>query len=220
MSHPGSSRFGHAREESPPAVRFLIVMKRWAAPFLVLSLCAGAASGTPDPPARPADWATPVSGTCVKNLYLIEDGFYRGSQPTAQGFQELQDLGVKTVLDLAGGGGDSVYVPGGPLKLVHIPMTAFELRDDRVLEALRVMVDPANRPLMIHCKQGADRTGALVALYRIVVQGWSKQKAVLEMSTGGFHHSALWRNLDYYVMKADVDALRRELKLSVPPAKP
>ena len=220
MSQSGSSQGGHAREESPPAGRFLIVMKRWAAPFLVLSLCAGAASAAPEPPARPADWATPVSGTCVKNLYLIEDGFYRGSQPTAQGFQELQDLGVRTVLDLAGGGGDAVFVPGGPLKLVHIPMTAFELRDDRVLEALRVMVDPANRPLMIHCKQGADRTGALVALYRIVVQGWTKQKAVLEMSTGGYHHSALWRNLDYYVMKADVNALRRQLNLSGPPAKP
>ena len=175
------------------------------------------------PPSRPRGRRTgpsPSTGTSVNNLYLIEDGFYRGSQPTAQGFQELQDLGVRTVLNLAGGGGDAVYVPGGPLKLVHIPMTAFELRDDRVLQALRVMVDPANRPLMIHCKQGADRTGALVALYRIVVQGWTKQKAVLEMSEGGYNHSELWRNLDYYVMKADVDALRRQLDLSGPPAKP
>ena len=193
-------------------------MKRWAAPILALALCAASASAAPEPAVRPADWAQPVTGTSVGNLYLIEDGFYRGSQPTALGFQELQELGVRTVLNLAGGGGDAVYTPGGNLKLVHIPMTAFELRDDRVLEALRVMVDPANRPLMIHCKQGADRTGALVALYRILVQGWTKQKAVREMSEGGFHHSELWRNLDYYVLKADVDALRKQLDLTDPSA--
>jgi len=193
-------------------------MKKWAIPILALALRAASASAAPEPAVRPADWAQPVAGTCVKNLYVIEDGFYRGSQPSAQGFQELQDLGVRTVLDLSVSKGDAVYVPGGSLKLVHIPMSAWELHDDLVLQALRVMVDPANRPLMVHCKHGADRTGALVALYRIVVQGWTKQKAVAEMSQGGFNHSELWRNLDYYVMKADVDALRRQLDLTGPPA--
>jgi protein tyrosine/serine phosphatase len=69
---------------------------------------------------------------------------------------------------------------------------------------------------MIHCQHGADRTGALVALYRVVVQGWTKEKAVLEMNQGGYHHSALWRNLDDYVMKADVEALRKALNLKGP----
>ena len=105
MSQPGSSQGGHAREESPPAARFPVVMKKWAAPFLVLFLCAASASAAPEPAARPADWAQPVTGTSVSNLYLIEDGFYRGSQPTALGFQELQELGVRTVLNLAGGQG-------------------------------------------------------------------------------------------------------------------
>ena len=194
-------------------------MKTWAAPVLALLLCTGAASAG-EPAARPADWATPVEGTSIKNLYLIEKGLYRGSQPTAAGFQELQALGVRTVLDLAGGNGDAALVPDGSLKLVQIKMSAMGLRDDRVVAALRVMTDPANRPLMVHCRQGADRTGAIVALYRVVVQGWSKQKAILEMKEGGFHHSELWVNLDYYVMKADVDALRRALGLADPPAKP
>ncbi len=118
------------------------------------------------------------------------------------------------MLDLAGGKGDTLLIPDGSLKLVQIRMSAMGLHDDRVLEALRVMIDPANRPLMVHCKQGADRTGALVALYRVVVQGWSKQKAVLEMKDGGYHHSELWLNMDYDVMKADVDALRRALGLA------
>ncbi len=194
-------------------------MKKWVSRVLVLLLSAGAAAAA-EPAVRPADWATPVAGTSIKNFYKIEDDLYRGSQPTAAGFQELQVLGVRTVLDLTGGKGDAALVHGDSLKLVHVPMSALGLHDDRVLQALRVMTDPGNRPLMIHCKQGADRTGALVALYRIVVQGWSKQKAILEMNEGGFHHSELWVNMDYYVMKADVDALRRQLGLSESPATP
>jgi protein tyrosine/serine phosphatase len=83
------------------------------------------------------------------------------------------------------------------------------------------MTDPANRPLMIHCQHGADRTGALVALYRVVVQGWTKEMAIEEMNRGGYHHSSLWRNLDRYVMRADVEALRKALGVQQPsPAAP
>ena len=188
-------------------------------PLLFAAAVARASSG--DPPARPDDWATAVDGTCVGNLYRVEDGFFRGAQPTAAGFQDLEkNLGVRCVLDLAGGPGDILLVPEGSIKLFHVPMSAWGLHDDLVVQALRIMVDPANRPLMVHCRHGADRTGALVALYRIVVQGWSKEKAVLEMNQGGYHHNALWRNLDRYVMKADVDALRKELGLVAPTSAP
>lgn len=190
-------------------------MKKSLAPVLVLFLCAGTAlaAGASGPAERPSEWAVAVAGTSVQNLYRIEDGFFRGAQPSEAGFRELAGLGVKTVLDLAAGGGDTAFVRDGSLKLVHIPLRAWGLNDDRVLEALRIMADPANRPLMIHCQHGADRTGALVALYRVVVQGWTKEKAVEEMNRGGYNHSSLWRNLDRYVMRADVEALRKALNV-------
>ncbi|HEX4438828.1 MAG TPA: tyrosine-protein phosphatase [Thermoanaerobaculia bacterium] len=195
-------------------------MKKFAAPVLVLFLSAGTllAAGPAD---RPSEWAVAVAGTSVQNLYRVEDGFYRGAQPSADGFKELVGLGVKTVIDLAGGGGDGAFVKEGSLKLVHLPMHAWSLRDDRVLEALRVMADPSNRPIMIHCQHGADRTGALVALYRVVVQGWTKERAVEEMNRGGYHHNSLFSNLDRYVRRADVDALRKALGVKAPdPAAP
>jgi protein tyrosine/serine phosphatase len=95
-------------------------------------------------------------------------------------------------------------------------MSAFGLRDDRVLEALRILTNPQNQPVVIHCQHGADRTGAIVALYRIIVQGWSKADAVREMNEGGFHHSSLFRNLDRYVLAADVEALRHKLGIVLP----
>ncbi len=184
---------------------------------LVLSLClllAGApAPAAPIPPVpRPSEWATRVDGTSVPNLYRIEDGLYRAAQPTAKGFQELAALGVKCVLNLSGPV-DDAYVEKGSLKLYHVPMSALGLRDDRVLQALKIMADPQNRPLLIHCQQGADRTGAMAALYRVVVQGWTAEKAVEEMTRGGYHHSALWKDLETYVLKADAAALRKKLGL-------
>ncbi len=194
-------------------------MKTRAALVLSLSLLLSGASAQAAPgPAlpRPAEWATAVEGTSVGNLYRIEDGFYRAAQPTAAGFQELAALGVRYVLDVTGGAGDGPLVQGDSLKLFHVPMSAFGLRDDRVLEALRIMADPQNRPLLIHCRHGADRTGAMVALYRVVIQGWSPEKAVLEMNQGGYHHSSVWKNLETYVLKTDAAALRRKLGLSAP----
>ena len=161
-----------------------------------------------------------MAGTSVGNLYQVEAGFYRGAQPSAIGFRELAALGIGTVLDLAGGAGDARYVTDGTVKLFHVPMSAWGLRDDLVLKALRIMTDPQNRPLMIHCAHGADRTGAMVALYRVVVQGWTKEQAVREMNQGGYHHNGLFRNLDRYVLNVNVDALRKELGVLIVPPPP
>ena len=169
---------------------------------------------------RPVVWAAAVSGTSVGNLYRVEPDFFRSAQPTSAGFRELAALGVKSVLRVSGGDGDEAAARETGLKLFHVPMSAFGLRNSRVLEALRIMADPGNRPLVIHCQHGADRTGALVALYRVVVQGWSKADAVREMDEGGFHHSSFWRNLDQYVLEANVQALRRQLGLAPPATSP
>lgn len=199
-------------------------MNRWAPVFLAvvlaLSLGPGSALASPPAPPRPAAWAVAVAASGVENLYRVDQDLFRSAQPTGAGFRELAALGVKSVLDVAGGEGDGPVARGTDLKLLHVPMSAFGLRDDRVLEALRILTDPANRPLVIHCQHGADRTGAVVALYRVVVEGWSKADAVREMNEGGFHHSSLWRNLDDYVLKANVEVLRRKLGIVQPATSP
>jgi protein tyrosine phosphatase (PTP) superfamily phosphohydrolase (DUF442 family) len=195
-------------------------MVRKTAPFAALFFCALSLSAAPGPEllVRPAEWATPVPGTSVANMYRIEDGLYRAAQPTAAGFTELAALGLHGVLDVAGGAGDEPLLRSDTIKTFHVPMSAWGLHDDLVLRALRIMADPSNRPLLIHCQHGADRTGAMVALYRVVVQGWKKADAIREMNEGGYHHSFLWKNLDRYVDRADVAALRKELGLSEPAA--
>ena len=194
-------------------------MKRRVALFLVLALSGSLGIGL-GAELRPAVWAAPVEGTSVTNLYRIEPDLYRSAQPDGAGFRALAALGVKTVLDLKGGEGDGDTARGTSLKLLHIPMSAWGLRDDRVLEALRILSDPTNRPLIVHCQHGADRTGALMALYRVVVQGWSKEDAIREMNEGGYHHSSLWSNLDRYVRAANVEGLRKQLGIAAPQTSP
>jgi protein tyrosine phosphatase (PTP) superfamily phosphohydrolase (DUF442 family) len=181
---------------------------------LALSLSLGSALAA-SPFSRPGEWATPVSDAGIENLYRVETNLFRSAVPTSAGFQKLTQMGVKTVLDLRGGDGDKAAA-GASLKLFHVPMSAWGLHNDRVLQALRIVADPQNRPLLIHCQHGADRTGAIVALYRVVVQGWSKERAIREMNEGGYHHNSFFRNLDQYVLAADVAALRKQLGIVEP----
>ena len=181
---------------------------------LTLSLSLGSAMAA-SPSSRPGDWATPVSEAGIENLYRVETDLFRSALPTPTGFQKLEHMGVKTVLDLRGGDGDKKEA-GTSLKLFHVPMSAWGLHNERVLQALRIVADPQNRPLLIHCQHGADRTGAIVALYRVVYQGWSKERAIREMNEGGYHHNSFFRNLDQYVLAADVAALRKQLGIVEP----
>ena len=67
--------------------------------------------------------------------------------------------------------------------------------------------------MFVHCQHGADRTGTATAVYRIVVEGWTKDEAIREMTQGGYGFHPLWANLIRYVRELDVDRLRREAGL-------
>jgi protein tyrosine phosphatase (PTP) superfamily phosphohydrolase (DUF442 family) len=198
------------------------VTKKWISPrprtgflSLVLLLAAFATPALAAPP-RPQNWASAVAGSHVPNLYRVEPDLLRSAQPDVAGFKELSALGIKSVLDLRAGHADARDAGATVLRFLHIPMRAWSLHDDQVVAALKILADKSNRPLLVHCQKGADRTGAILALYRVVVQGWTKEDALKEMNEGGFHHSSFFRNLDRYVARADIPALRKQLAIALP----
>ena len=77
-----------------------------------------------------------------------------------------------------------------------------------MIRVLRILKDPAKGPFLIHCLHGADRTGTMCAMYRLVVQGWSKDDAIKEMTEGGFGYHAMWGNLIRYLRNVDVERIR------------
>jgi len=81
--------------------------------------------------------------------------------------------------------------------------------EDEVVAFLRLVTSAERRPLFLHCHHGAGRTGAFTAIYRVLVQGWSREDAVREMTEGGFGFHAIWQELPTFVSNGDLDAIAR-----------
>jgi protein tyrosine/serine phosphatase len=93
-------------------------------------------------------------------------------------------------------------------------MQAWRDDNDRdVIAFLRLAVDPQRQPIFVHCLHGADRTGMVVAVYRVVVEGWSKEEALREMTLGGYGFHEQFDNLLEYVEELDVAEMRRQVGL-------
>jgi len=181
------------------------------------STAAPAAKPSTSAPTRDPRWATPMTKPGLPNLHKVSDTLYRGAQPTAQGMRELKKMGVKTVVNLRSFHSDRDEIGDTGLAYEHIYMKAWHPEDKEVVRFLQIVTDPARTPAFVHCQHGADRTGTLCAVYRIVVCGWTKHEALREMTEGGFGYHAVWRNLPTYLEGLDVEAIRRRAGL---PAKP
>ena len=162
--------------------------------------------------------ATPRADVAgVPNFAQVSPVLYRGAQPTADGFRALAAMGIHTIVDLRRFHGDRELLAGTGLRYVEIPCSAWHPESEDVLAFLKVVLDPANQPVFVHCQQGADRTGYMVAVYRILEQGVSLEDALLEMEGFGFH-AALLPDVRFYLEELDPAALARSLATAAEPA--
>jgi protein tyrosine phosphatase (PTP) superfamily phosphohydrolase (DUF442 family) len=179
--------------------------------FLVLVL--PSAAGTAEPATRPAAWATKLERPGLPNLNKVNDGLYRGAQPTAEGIKELEKMGVKTIVCLRSDNSDKKIMGDSGLALVEIPLNTWDVHDTDIVRFLQVATDKKRQPVFVHCQHGADRTGTMCAGYRVVVDGWSKQQAIDEMTKGGFGFHSIWTNLPRLIEKLDVEKAKAEAEL-------
>ena len=150
---------------------------------------------------RPETWAQPVKLAGVPNLYRISGELYRGDQPSPQGMQNLKNLGLKTIINLRSFHSDRDEIGDTGLAYEHIYMKAWHPEEEDVVRFLKIVTDPKRAPVLVHCQHGADRTGTMIAVYRIVVQGWSKAEAIREMTEGGFGFHRIWSNLPKWIQE-------------------
>lgn len=121
----------------------------------------------------------------VPNFHQIDSHVYRGGQPTPDGFRNLAGLGIKTVIDLRGPehseADEKQIVEADGMRYVSIPMKGMKTPSDaQISGALALMNDDAAGPVFVHCQRVADRTGAVIACYRIQHDHWDSDKAVNE----------------------------------------
>jgi protein tyrosine/serine phosphatase len=158
-------------------------------------------------------WAEPIALSGLPNLHKVSKDLYRGAQPTAEGMKQLEKIGIKTVINLRYMHSDRDEIKGTALSYEQINMTTLNIEDKDVIRFLRVVTDPNRTPVFVHCQHGADRTGTMCAIYRIIIQGWSKDEAIEEMTKGGFGFHSIWRNLPNYVRKLDVQDIKNRASL-------
>ena len=190
----------------------------WYWPFVSAFLSGSGATKTPAPTTRPASWAVPLEAPPLENFHRVSRELHRGAQPTREGMKHLAAMGIKTVVNLRLTGSDREELRGTGLDYEHILVNSFRLTDDDVISFLRIVTKPARTPVFVHCRHGADRTGTMCAMYRIVVCGWSRADAIDEMVNGGFgfHHEL--RYLVKYIEEADIEHLKRQAGIATGPA--
>ena len=146
------------------------------------------------------------------NFHALDPGaqVYRSSQPGRAEFQELARYGFKSVLNLRSHHSDLKLIEGTGLREYRL-RTHVLTRED-MEEALRIIRD-AEKPLLIHCWHGSDRTGAVSAGYRIVFNNWTVNEALREFTTRAYgHHRRLYRALPVVLRTLDWEAIASDLR--------
>jgi len=173
---------------------FLQSARRALAPFVVAIICCLPAP--PQPQTNPAAFAERVAAkkltlAGVKNFGEVTPLLYRGAQPSRDGFKALAAMGVDIVVDgrLSGQDSERKVVTALGMRYVSIPWHCLFPKDKTFAKFLVLLRDNPKKKIFVHCRYGDDRTGMMIAAYRMGVENWSAQEAWDEMQQFGFNHT-------------------------------
>ena len=142
----------------------------------------------------------PLQG--IPNFHQVNEHVFRGGQPTAAGWQGLAKLGIKTVVDLRRTDEHSTdeeakAVAAAGLNYVNVPMKGVVAPTDEQITKVLALLDSTD-PVFVHCHRGADRTGTVIACYRIAHDGWEPRRALNEAKSIGMRWTQV--GLKRYIM--------------------
>jgi tyrosine-protein phosphatase SIW14 len=177
----------------------------------LLALLAARAQNAPAPSQSFAT-ATNVSAPAEKlkiagvpNAGKVSDELFRGGQPSNQGLAELKKLGITTIVNLRGNHGEvereRAQAQSLGLRYVNLPIKGWSPPSDKqVAQFLKIFQEDPGQKVFVHCYFGEDRTGVMVATYRMAQQKWTPGQALSEMDSFGFHYH-LFRSMKTYVRR-------------------
>lgn len=145
------------------------------------------------------------------NFYSVSDDLFRSEQPSQKEILRLDELGFKTIINLRLWHSDRDKVENTNINEVWIRIRAGNITDDKVIEILRA-INTAPKPILIHCWHGSDRTGVVVAMYRLVFQNWTKSQAISELMQPEFgYHYNVYPNIIKYIENVDVESIKASI---------
>jgi protein tyrosine/serine phosphatase len=138
----------------------------------------------------PADKFERLDHQGLKRFDRVSDDVFRGSQPDAAQLKAIvADHHIKTVIKL--NSGSDPVLPG--VTVVSHPLNAWITPSAETIQGILRSIDKAEKPVYIHCSHGEDRTGLIVALYKVRALHTEPEKAYLDMAAHGFHpYRGVW----------------------------
>ena len=129
----------------------------------------------------------------IPNAGKINEHLYRGAQPRLDELSELRKLGVTTVIDLRAESAHTAEeersrVEAMGMRFQYIPIGGFSNPSNSdLIRFFEVIRDSPTETVFVHCEFGRDRTGVMIAAYRIAFEHWSSDQALMEMMQFGFN---------------------------------
>ena len=125
------------------------------------------------------------------NFRQVETDIYRSGKISKEAVPALKGLGIKTVISFDDWPSriekEKGFLKDSGIEFISIPWSGFDYPEDGVIEKIHaVMKNPAKRPILVHCKHGQERTGVVIATWRIAEEGWDVHRAYQEMRSCGF----------------------------------
>jgi protein tyrosine phosphatase (PTP) superfamily phosphohydrolase (DUF442 family) len=178
---------------------------------LAAALCAAPSTARLGPKTRAAasardGWPTIAEKIAVRgvpNFGQVTPTLFRGGQPTELGFRNLAKMGVEVIVDLrqgAEGEREQKEVEDLGMKFVGIPWPCRKPEDAYFARFLAFLQDNPHKKIFVHCRLGIDRTGMMIASYRMAEEDWTAAEALREMRAFGFSsfHEAMCYGLAPY----------------------
>jgi protein-tyrosine phosphatase len=154
-------------------------------------------AGVSDPPQK-------ISVSSLPNAAQVTPTLFRGAQPASSGYAELKNLGIEIVVDFREEKteikDEQARVEAAGMRFISIPWSPLtNPTRAQIVSFFAVLRDNPQKKIFIHCEAGADRTGTMVAIYRVGLDRWTTEQAIAEMKLFRFH-SVLYAHLTRYVL--------------------
>lgn len=160
------------------------------------------------------DEVTPTKPKKLRNLHIVDSNLHRSAQPNRKDMHDLEAMGVKTIINLRNVFQDTREIKGTSLVEVYIPMKAKEISYEDIVTTM-CAIQSAEKPVLIHCLHGSDRTGCMVACYRMLT-GMDKEEAIEEFLNAKYgYNKRLFPNILTLLKSIDPEKLKKDVNCNI-----
>ena len=149
----------------------------------------------------------------AKNFYRVDELLFRSAQLDGSYAAKLHELGIKSIVNLHHfSRGSDRRAFGDQFWLTNKPLQSWEIKPAQIADVLRTIRERQKEgAVLVHCYHGADRTGLVVAMYRVIYRGWSLDAARSEMIDGGYGFHPMWQDIASFLTPQNEALVRAEL---------